>query len=553
MVYSYLKYNIYTMKQNNEMKQQLIKYMAALCDYHRPSHKEIAVCNYLLKWFKDLQKKDKRIKIETFQAVKTDKNEGFDIIVDIPATKGYENKPKTMLQSHMDMVWVTREGHNNDKKVEWYIKNNQMKAKYSSLGSDDGTGIAIMQYILKHSKTPHGPLRILLTTDEECDMTGASKLPAKYSKGCKYCFNIDGEVSGEGFIMSAGVGYSKGLLEVKTENKTSKYKNPVYIKLTGAKGGHSGVEISRNVKNIKKDKGGANGLWWINHILLTLLKNKVDYKLGIISHGEVTIDKNEVHTLDNKMNSIPNNGDAVIFLKDKKDLVKVNKIVKDTLSVLHKNHPQEKAVNIQVLKQMPKYFNTLKFINNKDRDRLLKLINGMPQGIFAMSDTPDVAKATSIVVLNFKFNKTKNFIDYTVIATPRAADQKTLDKLKNQVRQSFKNVGMKEQKSNGINFKGKNVFIIGQVAQPWSVNPNSKLCKMTEKAWNKRNAKKYEFKCTHGGLECAYFFKANPQLEIISVGPTIINAHSVDETLHLDTFAPAAQMIIDVLESIAKQ
>ena len=542
------------MEQNKEMKEKLVKYMTALCDHHRPSHKELPVCNYLLKWFKDLQKKNKGIKIETYQAVKTNKDEGFDIIVDIPATKGCEKAPKTMLQSHMDMVWVTRDGHNKDKKVAWYIDKDKMKAKYSSLGADDGTGIAIMQYILKDSKAPHGPLRIVLTTDEECDMTGASKLPAKYAKGCKYCFNIDGEVVGEAFVMSAGVGYSKGLVEIKTEKKDKEYSIPLYINLSGGYGGHSGVEISRNVRNLKKDQGRANGLWWLNKILLTLLKKKIDYKLGIISHGQILSEGNTLHTNDNKMNSIPNNGEAVIFLKDKKSIKEVESIVKEILTEMKKKHPQENKINITVsTKNMPKYLDALKFIKNEDRNKLLNLINDMPQGIFAMSDTPDVAKATGIVVLNFVYDKNKNFMDYTVIATPRAADQITLDKLKNQVRKSFLKAKMKEDKSDSIEFKKKNTFMIRQVAQPWSVDPNSKFGQRVKKTWNKHNKKPMEFKCTHGGLECAYFFTANPKLEIISVGPTIIDCHSVNETLHLDTFAPSAKMIIDSLEEIAKQ
>ena len=542
------------MEQNLDMKQKLVNYFTALCDCYRPSHKELAVCNYLLNWFKELQKKNPSIKIETFQSVKTNKDEGFNIVVDVPATKGFEKAPRTMLQSHMDMVWVTREGHNEDRKVQWYVEYDNMKARYSSLGADDGTGIAIMQYILNDSNAPHGPIRILLTTDEECDMTGAAKLPHKYSQGCKYCLNIDGEIEGEAFVMSAGVGYCKGLLEAKTEERTNKYEIPVFIKIAGGYGGHSGVEISRNVKNIKKDQGKANCLWWTNRILLTLLKKRVDFRLGILGHGEIIIDGDKVYTADNKMNAIPNNGEAVIFLKDRKGLKKLDKIVKKIDSKLRKKHPQEDKLTITIsTEQLPKYWNTLKFMDKKSTKNLIHLINDMPQGIFEMSDTPDVAKATSIVVLNFKYDITKNVIDYTVIATPRAADQDTLDKLKNHVRKAFMGAMLKEELSDTIDFKEKDTFMVRQVAQPWSVDPKSRICQMTKDAWDKRNPKPMEFKCVHGGLECAYFYTANPELEIVSVGPTIINAHSVDETLHLNTFAPAAQLIIDVLESIAKQ
>ena len=541
--------------QNTEMKEKLVNYFTALCDHYRPSHKEIAVSNYLLKWFQDLQKKNPEIKIETLQTIKTNDLEGFNIKVDVPATKGYENAPCTMLQSHMDMVWVTRDGHAKDEKVEWYIEDDKLKAKYSSLGADDGTGIAIMQYIVKDSTAPHGPLRLLLTTDEECDMTGAAKLPASWSQGCKYCINIDGEVAGEAFVMSAGVGYSKGLIEVKTEEKTSEYSTPLFINLSGGYGGHSGNEIARNVKDITKDQGRANCLWWVNKMLLKALEKNIDFKLGIISHGKVYVEENNVFTNDNKMNAIPNNGEAVVFLKNKEDVKAFEDAVNETYKELKKWHHQEDKINLEVSTgRMPDYFQTLKFINDNDRNKLLTLINSIPQGVFEMSDTPDVPKATSIVVLNFKFDKTKNFIDYTVIATPRSCYQKTLDELKNKVRTAFKNAGLKEEMDdNAIEFKEKNSFMIRQVAQPWSVDPKANICKLCVEAWAKQSDKPMELKSVHGGLECAYFFTANPELEIISVGPTIYDCHSVNETLYLNTFAPAAQMIIDVLEAIAKQ
>ena len=537
------------------MKDQIIKYFTALCDIYRPSHKEIAASNYLLKWFKDLKKKDPRIKISTFQGLKTNNLEGFDIIVDIPATKGYEKKPRTILQSHIDMVWVTRDGHLNDKKVHWYIKDDKMRAKYSSLGADDGIGVAIIQYIVKDSKTPHGPIRVILTKDEEEDMSGAVYLPAKYCKDCKYCFNIDGEVEGEGYVMSAGVRVAKARLEIKLCPKPKQYAIPIYIKTTGGKGGHSGIEMARTVTDLKKDAGRANCLWWTNRLLLNLIKAKVDYKISIISHGKILIEKNTVYTNSNKINAIPDNGDAIIYVKTPKDVAAVKKIAKETQAELHHKHPHDTQIKIEAITdKIPDSINDLMVFKDGEKEKLLKTLSLIPQGVFEMSNFPGIPISTSCVTLNFKYNRGAKVIDYYLAGMPRSSKNANVEKLKEQIKKLYVGLKLKEEKDKrATELNTKNTYFIHETACAWSMDPKNHFCKLVAKAWKKRNKKPFEYKAIHGGLECGYFYKANPKLLILCLGPTMYNVHSVDEVLHLDTITSQAQLMIDSLEMIAKQ
>ena len=222
----------------NLKPERVFHYFRELSDIPRESHNEKAVSDYIYNFGKKL-------------GLETKQDDILNVYMRKPATKGYENKPGIILQGHMDMVCekATSSKHNfATDKIEWVIKDDLLFANNTTLGADDGIAVAMAMAILEDETLVHPELEVLITVTEETTMAGALGLEKGLLKG-KYFFNIDSEEEGILTLGSAGGTLFRTKLELKFENKEVEL---VKLYFDGYLGGHSGMEIGKNRRNMIK-------------------------------------------------------------------------------------------------------------------------------------------------------------------------------------------------------------------------------------------------------------------------------------------------------------
>ena len=265
--------------QDQAIVDELVENFKQLAAVPRPSHHEEKISNFLKDWAEGLG----------FAVIQ---DEALNIVFDIPATSGYENLPLVILQGHMDMVCVAEEGKTFDPLTDPITVVNDGKtltADGTSLGADDGSGVAVIMAIAKGAMD-HGPLRVLITTDEEDGMEGAFALDSTHLQDAKYLINIDNEDS-RSILVSTAAGDSIHVTKVVATQEPA-LDAAVTIKLGGLAGGHSGVEIG---------KGRLSGIIGMARLLAYLRDEGITYELASFSGGTAN-------------NAIPSGASAVVLV-----------------------------------------------------------------------------------------------------------------------------------------------------------------------------------------------------------------------------------------------
>ncbi len=266
---------------------EAIKFFKEMNEIPRGSGNEKAVSDWLVKFAKDRN-------LEVIQ------DEALNVIIKKPATSGYENAPTVILQGHMDMVCEKNQGTEHDFEkdpIEFIIDGDFIKANGTTLGADNGIAVAYALAILDNKTTAHPPIEVLITTEEETGMGGATNLNPEHLNG-RILINIDSEEEGVLLVSCAGGVRLKFSVPTNYENIEGNYSS-LAIKIRGLKGGHSGMEI-------KKERGNANKM--MGRFLMDL-NSVVDFKLASLNGGA-------------KMNAIPREADAIIAVRPE-DIVKV--------------------------------------------------------------------------------------------------------------------------------------------------------------------------------------------------------------------------------------
>lgn len=468
-------------------------YFYEITQVPRPSKKEEKIVEYLINFGKKFN-------------LETKKDHIGNVLIVKPATKGFENKPTVILQSHIDMVCEK----NNDVKFDFdkdpiipFIDGEWVKAKGTTLGADDGIGIAAQLALLASTDIEHSKIECLFTVDEETGLTGAFELKPGFMNG-KILINLDSEDEGEIFIGCAGGIDSVATFDFEKENIPANHQ-AFRIDVKGLTGGHSGDEIH---------KGFGNSNKIINRFLWEAT-NDFGLKLSSFDGG-------------NLRNAIPREAFASFIIPKENEsnfvsfFEKLAKEIKAEFSVTEKNL----LITLEKINQ-PDFI-----IDENTQYNLLNSIYACPHGVIAWSQhiIGLVETSTNLASVKFKDNK------IIVTTSQRSSSNSAKDDIANMAESVFTLAGAEVKRGEG--YPG------------WTPNPDSYILKISENSYKKLFNTSPKVKAIHAGLECGLFLEKYPYLDMISIGPTIKGAHSPDERMNIETVSKFWDLLLDILKNI---
>jgi dipeptidase D len=467
----------------------------ALTQCPRPSKHEEIVRNFLVEWAKK-NKIDCRV------------DKVGNIILSKPATKGMENRRPVVLQAHMDMVPQARAGKVHDFQkdpIQTRIEGDWVYACDTTLGADDGLGVAAIMGVFASKTIKHGPLEALITTDEETGMTGAFGLKRGELHG-DYLLNLDSETEGELYVGCAGGIDATMSIPYQTEKAP---KGMVAYKLTlgGLKGGHSGMEIN---------SGRAN----VNKLLFRHLRWVAECGLRIISING-----------GNMRNAIPRDAEAVIaFPKEHEECIlkefeKVAGWVKKELS----NVEPDFFIKYERVRMNPTV------MTEADTQKIINMMMVAPNGVIRMSRDMEGLVETSLNLAIVKTNG-KSFLMHALLRS-------SVDTAKEALAERL--VCLAELCGGTCRLSG---------AYPgWKPNMQSELLKTMVATYKKLYKKEPAIMAIHAGLECGLLGGKYPDMEMISFGPTLQSPHSPDERANIPSSKKFYDYLVATLEAIPEK
>ncbi len=427
-----------------------------------------------------------------------------NLLIRKPATPGYENAPAVIIQGHTDMVCQKNDGtdHDFDKDpIDMYIDGEWVKAKGTTLGADNGMGVAMGMAILDDPEAEHGPLEILLTVDEEAGMGGVRAMKAGWMKG-KYLINLDSEEIGKCFVGCAGgvdVGYSASL-----NYDAEQYGKFVKVTLKGLKGGHSGIDIH-------KGRESANALL---AECLSSLSQQMPIRLVSFVGGTLR-------------NALTREATAVIAYDETH-----GDFLKEHFAHWQK-HLANRLQNIDEGVQLS-YEETAaaSSMSSQDSHHLLSFLTLLPQGVLKRSAILPVVE-TSCNIGTVSVTE-KGGLSVGLLA--RFLTQEGFEMIKTKTQ----NLG----ELSGYFWQAKNDY------PSWKPNLDSKPLQTLQKIYEEKHGKPMGVEVIHAGLETGLIGKLYPDLEMVSFGPTIKGAHSPDERVNIPAVAEIYELTKDLLRAL---
>lgn len=484
------------MSVRNLEPKELWNHFADLNAVPRPSKKEERVIQFMIDFGKSLG-------LET----KTDAIQ--NVIIKKPASPGMEDRKTVILQSHLDMVHQKNSDTVFDfdtQGIEMIVDGDWVRANGTTLGADNGIGVATIMAVLASSEIKHPAIEAMFTIDEETGMTGAMQLDGSNFDG-EILLNLDTEDDDELSIGCAGGIDSNTKYQYE---QTAVENGSVYltIAIRGLLGGHSGMDID-------KGRGNANKL--MNRILYHLLSLE-KFQLISIDGGSLR-------------NAIPRESTAVIAVaKDAKNAV-INAIEEMVATLKEEYKSIEKALTIQVTEEGAGE-NALK---HEELIKVLNVLYSVPNGVFRMS--PDIeglvetSSSLARVIL-----KDGLFVTQSL---QRSSVESTKSDVANAIRTSFEVAGMSVVQTG--DYPG------------WQPNPNSEILNLMHQMYVKRFNEEPQIKACHAGLECGILGKHLPGVDMISFGPNIRAAHSPDEKVQISSVQKFWGFFLEVLEQTPKK
>ena len=467
----------------------------ALTQVPRPSGHLEKVQQFLLDFAK-------RIGVEAFQ------DPAGNIVMRKPATPGFENRKTVMLQAHMDMVpQKTPDSKHNFETdpIETYIEDGWVHAKGTTLGSDDGIGVAAIMGILEDKTLKHGPLEALITRDEETGMYGANDLP-KGELNADYYLNLDSETWGNFCIGSAGGIDITATMEYKEVDNDQ--EAAVKVTLKGLRGGHSGLEINEGRANANKE-------------MVRLVRKAIaelDARLASWEGG-------------NMRNAIPSHAEVVLALP-KENVEALKKMVEEQRLAIEDEFKTIES-NVQFFCEEVEKPATL--VPEEIQDNLVDAIFGCHNGVVRFIPVkPDVVETSSNLAI-ITIGEGKAAIK--ILARSSREDMKMY--VATQLESVFSMAGMK------VEFSGS--------YGGWDPNPDSSLLKLLCKVYKEQNGKDATVVVDHAGLECSVILEKYPNMEVVSLGPTLRSPHTVNERFEIATAEPFWHLLTEVLELVPEK
>ncbi|MGI6223298.1 MAG: aminoacyl-histidine dipeptidase [Prevotella sp.] len=467
----------------------------ALTQVPRPSGHLEKVQQFLLDFAK-------RVGVEAFQ------DPAGNIVMRKPATPGMENRKTVLLQAHMDMVPQKSPDSKHDfvnDPIETYVEDGWVKAKGTTLGSDDGIGVAAIMGVMESKDLKHGPIEALITRDEETGMFGVNELPTGELHS-DILMNLDSELWGKFVIGSAGgidITATMEYQEVKNEEEAA-----VRVTLKGLRGGHSGLEINEGRANANKE--------------MVRLVHEAIAQLGarLASwHGG------------NMRNAIPFKAEVVLALP-KKNVEALKELVAKQKALIEDEYKGIES-NVEFFCEEADKPATL--VPVEIQDNLVDAIYACHNGVLRMIPAyPNVVETSSnLAIIDIEEGKAA----VKILARSSREDMKQY--ICKTLESCFAMVGMK------VEFSGS--------YGGWDPNPNSEILNLLKKIYKEQTGKDAAVQADHAGLECSVILSKYPGMDVVSMGPTLLSPHTTNERFEIATAEPFWKLLTKTLEEIPEK
>ena len=467
----------------------------ALTQVPRPSGHVEKVQQFLLDFAK-------KAGVEAFQ------DPAGNIVMRKPATPGMENRKTVLMQAHMDMVpqKAPDSKHNFETDpIETHIEDGWVYANHTTLGSDDGIGVATIMGVMESKDLKHGPLEALITRDEETGMYGANDLP-EGELNSDILLNLDSETWGKFVIGSAGgidVTANLEYKEVENDQETA-----VKVTLKGLRGGHSGLEINEGRANANKE-------------MVRLVRKAIavcNARLASWQGG-------------NMRNAIPFKAEVVLALP-KAEVEHLEKLVKEQKELIEdefktiENNVEFFTESVEAPKNL---------VPEEIQDNLIDAIYACHNGVLRMIPVyPDVVETSSnLAIININDGKAS----FKILARSSREDMK--EYIATQLESCFSMAGMKTELSGSYG--------------GWDPNPDSEILGLLKKVYKEQNNQEAIVQVDHAGLECSVILGKYPNLDVVSLGPTLRSPHTASERFEIATAEPFWKLMTQVLEEIPEK
>ena len=430
-----------------------------------------------------------------------------NVLMRKPATPGYENRKGVILQAHMDMVPQKSPESNHifeTDPIETHITDDWVYANNTTLGADNGAGVAAIMGIMEDKTLKHGPIEGLITRDEETGMFGANELPEGELHG-DILMNLDSETWGKFVIGSAGGVDVTSTLEYK--EVANDQEAAVKVTLKGLRGGHSGLEINEGRANANKEM--------VRFVRKAI--TELDARLAGWQGG-------------NMRNAIPFKAEVVLALPQA-NVVALKELVEKQKSAIKDEYKGIEVVdNIEF------------FVEDVDKpaallpveiqDNLIDAIYACHNGVLRMIPSyPDVVETSSnLAIINIEPTKAS----IKILARSSREDMK--EYIATQLESCFNMAGMKTVFS--AHYGG------------WDPNPQSEILSLLQKVYKEQNGEEAIVQVDHAGLECSIILGKYPNMDVVSLGPTIRSPHTAKERFEIATAEPFWNLLVQTLEEI---
>ena len=430
---------------------------------------------------------------------------GGNVVMRKAATPGYENRKTVLLQAHMDMVpqKAPDSKHNFETDpIETHIEDGWVYANNTTLGADDGIGVAAIMGVMEDKTLKHGVIEAIITRDEETGMFGVNELP-EGELHSDILMNLDSETWGKFVIGSAGGVDVTSTLEYKEVENDQ--EAAVKVTLKGLRGGHSGLEINEGRANANKEM--------VRFVRKAI--TELDARLACWQGG-------------NMRNAIPFKAEVVLALPQNnvatlKELVaKQKELIEDEFKGIESN--------VEFFVEDVEKPQTL--VPEEIQDNLIDAIYACHNGVLRMIPSyPDVVETSSnLAIINIEPNKAS----IKILARSSREDMK--EYIATQLESCFNMAGMKTTLSGSYG--------------GWDPNPDSEILSLLQKVHKEQNGKEAIVQVDHAGLECSVILGKYPGMDVVSLGPTIRSPHTAKERFEIATAEPFWNLLVQTLEEI---
>ncbi|MDD7559971.1 MAG: aminoacyl-histidine dipeptidase [Porphyromonas sp.] len=440
--------------------------------------------------------------------LETHQDEVGNVLIRKPATPGYENRPTITMQGHCDMVPQA----NSDKKHDFekdpittIVDGDWVHADQTTLGADNGIGVAMGLAVMADDTLKHGPLELLVTMDEEVGMVGAFGLKPGFSKG-DILLNLDSELEGQLYIGCAGGVDINVSLEYEDNTEALDGDIPVRVFVKGLKGGHSGVDIHL---------GRANA----NKLIFRFLKKAVeafDMDLASMEGGSLR-------------NAIPREASCVVMLTED-ELEDFTSFVADYQDLYNKEYKGIENPITFGCERLSEAPGTV--IPEEVRDAVINAIEAVQNGVITyLVDFPDTVEASSNLA-SIRFGAGKLSVSFLT----RSSSDSRKEMVASSISSVFELIGAKVELD--ADYSG------------WQPDAHSHVLEVMQDIYAKEFGNKPDVKVMHAGLECGIIQGVMPNMQMISFGPTILHPHSPDEKVQISTVQKTYKFLTKSLEQL---